>query len=151
VVVGDGPLRRRLQRRYPWCHFTGFLPRPELAAHYASGDLFLYPSVTETFGNVVTEAMASGLPVVAFNYAAAARYLRHEQNGYLVPLENRDAFLLGALQLASDPLLRQPLGRAARITAEGISWDAVIDGFETDLARVAAGSGPAWACSPGKA
>ncbi len=151
VVVGDGPLRRRFERRYPWCHFTGFLPRPQLAATYASADLFLYPSVTETFGNVVTEAMASGLPVVAFNYAAAARYLRHEQNGYLVPLENRDAFLLGALQLASDSLLRQALGRAARLTAEGISWDAVIDGFERDLALVATGPNPLLACNPGQA
>ncbi|HEY0944032.1 MAG TPA: glycosyltransferase family 1 protein [Opitutaceae bacterium] len=138
VIVSDGPLRKRLTRTYPWAHFTGFLPREDLARHYASGDLFLYASLTETFGNVVTEAMAGGLPVVAFAYAAAARYITHGANGWLVPLGNADAFVQSAVAVARDGGLRRRLGPAARATAETISWDLVIDGLERDLREVAA-------------
>lgn len=141
VVVGDGPLRRKLQRRRPRFHFTGFLPREELARHYASGDLFLYASLTETFGNVVTEAMASALPVAAFAYAAAGRYIRHGENGWHVPLGDEAQFVAGAVTLARDRGLRLRLGAAARATAETLSWDLVVDGLERDL-REAARAGP---------
>jgi glycosyltransferase involved in cell wall biosynthesis len=137
VVVSDGPLRKTLQRDHPHAHFTGFLPRESLAAAYASADLFLYPSLTETFGNVATEAMASGLPVVAFNYAAPARFIRHGENGWLVPFGDRARFLEAARHLASDDVLRARLGPAARRTAEGISWDFVVDRLERDFTEVA--------------
>lgn len=137
VIVGDGPLRKKLARNYPWIRFTGFLPRAELARHYASADLFLYASMTETFGNVVTEAMASGLPVLAFNYAAPARYIRSNENGVTVPFDDRSAWLEAANSLATGPARRRRLGEAARATAEGISWTHVIDGFERDLHEVA--------------
>jgi glycosyltransferase involved in cell wall biosynthesis len=138
IITSDGPLRKKLERQNPWIHFTGNLSRDDLARHYASADLFLYPSLTETFGNVVTEAMASGLPVVAFNYAAAARFLRREENGCPVPFGDHDAFVAAAVRLADDSALRHQLGSAARQTAEGIPWDRVIDGFEADLREVAA-------------
>lgn len=137
VIVSDGPLRKKLARENPHIAFTGFLPREELAAHYASADLFLYASLTETFGNVVTESMASGLPVVAFNYAAAARYIRHLHNGWLVTLGDSSAFVEAATGVATDPALRAKLGREARKTAEGISWENVIDGLERDLLELA--------------
>jgi len=138
IITSDGPLRNKLVRQNPWVRFTGILPRDELARHYASADLFLYPSLTETFGNVTIEAMASGLPVVAFNYAAAARFIRHRENGWHVPLDDRNAFLAASLQVASDARLRSRLGAAARQTADGIPWDKVIDGFEADLHEVTA-------------
>lgn len=137
VIVSDGPLRKKLARAHPDIAFTGFVSRDDLASHYASADLFLYASLTETFGNVVTEAMASGLPVVAFNYAAAARYLRHLQNGWLVALDQSDAFVSAAVTLAQDAPLRVRLGAEARKTAEGISWDHVIQGLEQDLLELA--------------
>lgn len=137
VLVSDGPLRNKLQRENPWIHFTGFLSRESLAEHYASADLFLYASLTETFGNVITESLASGLPVVAFNYAAAARYIRHLTNGWLVTLGDERAFIEGAITVAGDAALRQQFGREARKTAEGISWDGVIDGLERDLLEIA--------------
>lgn len=133
ILVSDGPLRRKLERQMPWARTTGFLPRGELAQHYASADLFVYPSQTETFGNVVTEGMASGLPVLAYHYAAPARFIRSGENGLTVPFGDRDAFLQAALRLARDPSSRQRFGAAARKTAETISWDAVIAGFERDL------------------
>lgn len=137
VIVSDGPMRKKLQRDNPDVQFTGFVSREDLAAHYASADLFLYASLTETFGNVVTEAMASGLPVVAFNYAAAARYIRHLHNGWLVTLADETAFLEGASHVAADGALRAKFGIEARKTAEGISWDHVIDGLERDLLELA--------------
>ena len=136
VVASDGPLRKKLQRAHPWAVFTGFLEREDLARHYASADVFLYPSTTETFGNVVTESMASGIAVCAYDYAAAALYLRHQENGWLVPLDDEAAFMSGALALAADARLRARLGHVARATAENIPWARVIDGFARDLAEV---------------
>ncbi|HZP60474.1 MAG TPA: glycosyltransferase family 1 protein [Opitutaceae bacterium] len=133
VLVSDGPLRRKLQRAHSEAHFTGFLEAGALAEHYASSDLFLYPSLTETFGNVVLEAMASGLPVAAFNYAAAARFIRHGENGWLVPFGDRRAFLAGAQTLSADAALRRRLGAAARAAVETVPWEGIVAGFERDL------------------
>ena len=76
VIVGDGPSRAELQRRLPNAVFTGALTGEPLAAAYASADVFVFPSLTETFGNVVTEAMASGLAVCAFDTAAAHQHIQ---------------------------------------------------------------------------
>ena len=100
VLVGDGPMRKELQTRCPEAIFAGQRNGGDLAAHYASADLFLFPSVTETFGNVTTEAMASGLAVVAFDYAAAGRLIRHGENGALVPFEDDAAFVATATRTA---------------------------------------------------
>jgi glycosyltransferase involved in cell wall biosynthesis len=140
LVASDGPLRRRLEKKASYAHFTGFLPREELAAHYASADLFLYPSLTETFGNVVPEAMASGLPVVAFKYAAAGRYIAHNEHGWVAPVDDETSFIEGAVHLASSPELRARLGQAARAVACTISWERVIDGLEQDLLQVIQGA-----------
>jgi glycosyltransferase involved in cell wall biosynthesis len=141
VLASDGPLRKKLQRLYPWAVFTGFLERDDLARHYASADAFLYPSLTETFGNVVTESMASGLAICAYDYAAAARYLRHRENGLLSPLDDATQFTAHSLTLAGDFRHRRQLGLAARVTAENIPWSHVIEGFARDLTEVAR-SGP---------
>ncbi|WP_346432934.1 glycosyltransferase [Breoghania sp.] len=66
VVVGGGPQLEDLKRNYPDVHFTGAKFGEELAAHYAAGDVFVFPSLTDTFGNVVLEVLASGVPVAAF-------------------------------------------------------------------------------------
>ncbi|MBU3668234.1 MAG: glycosyltransferase family 1 protein, partial [Rhodocyclaceae bacterium] len=87
VMVGDGPAITALQQRHPEVIFSGVRHGEDLATHYASADLFVFPSLTETFGNVTLEAMASGLPVVAFDYAAAAQYLTAE-SGCLAPVDD---------------------------------------------------------------
>lgn len=136
VMVGDGPQRQALQRRCPEAVFAGVQRGEALAAHYASADGFLFPSLTETFGNVVVEAMASGLPVVAFDTAAAGMHVRNGENGCLVPVGDTAAFTHAATQLAVDAALRARLGRAARATAQALDWPRVLEGFEAALLAV---------------
>ncbi len=133
LLVGDGPLRGSLAERLPGAIVAGSRHGDDLAAHYASADLFLFPSLTETFGNVTTEAMASGLPVVAFDYAAAAQMIRPGEQGVLVPLGDGDEFVRAALALAGSRACRQALGEAARRRAQAQDWDSVVSRFEAEL------------------
>ena len=136
VLVGDGPERIRLARAHPRCRFVGAKVGDELAAHYASGDLFLFPSLTETFGNVVTEAMASGLAVNAFDYAAAHEHIRHASNGSLSPVGDDTAFIEQAMADVAEPQRLRAMGAAARRTAESLSWPQVIATVEERLQDV---------------
>jgi glycosyltransferase involved in cell wall biosynthesis len=138
VLVGDGPLRRSLERQHPECIFTGFIPRDELARHCASADIYIHASLTETFGNVLTEAMVSGLAVASFDYAAGRQFIRSEENGLTVPVDRPEALIAAAVRLATDGELRRRLRRAARATLEAQSWENVVVQFEADLARIAA-------------
>ncbi len=136
VLVGDGPLRVRLQREHRECIFTGFVPRTELARHYASADIYIHASLSETFGNVLTEAMASGLAVAGFDYAAARQFVTHGKNGLTVPCDRSEALVEAAVLLATDDLLRAQLRPLARLAVEAQSWDTVIARFEADLRQV---------------
>jgi glycosyltransferase involved in cell wall biosynthesis len=136
VLVGDGPQADALRRACPTAHFAGQRRGEDLAAHYASADLFAFPSLTETFGNVTPEAMASGLPVVAFDSAAAGQLIRSGENGVLVPPPGTSDFVAAVLALAADAPRRAALGHAARETVQAIGWDAVVAGFEAVLASV---------------
>jgi len=136
VMVGDGPERTALAARHPDIVFTGTRTGEDLAAHYASADIFLFPSLTETFGNVTLEAMASGLAVVAYDYAAAQQYLAHERSGLLAPFDDSEAFVRLAAALATDPGRAAFLRVRARASAERIDWDNVFDDFEAVLRDV---------------
>jgi glycosyltransferase involved in cell wall biosynthesis len=136
VMVGDGPARKELQARHPGIRFAGARAGEDLAAHYASADLFLFPSMTETFGNVTLEAMASGLAVLAYDYAAARQHIAHEGSGLLAPFGDSAAFVRLATALASDPARVQSLRLRARAVAEGIDWEQVFADFEGVLVDV---------------
>ncbi len=125
VLVGDGPLAARLRVRHPEIVFPGARTGADLAAHYASADLFLFPSLTETFGNVTLEAMASGLAVVAFDYAAAHQHIIHGRSGLLAPRGDPAAFVAAARQLAEEPGLLQRLGPAARQAVSDFDWERI--------------------------
>jgi glycosyltransferase involved in cell wall biosynthesis len=125
-----------LERVHPTFHFGGLMSRDELARQYASADIFIHPSLTETFGNVLTEAMASGLAVAAFDYAAARQFIRHRKNGLSVPRSSPDALVEAAVTLATRPVLREQLRIAAREALLEQSWDKVVARFETDLQEV---------------
>jgi len=143
VLVGDGPERIRLAKQYPGHFFAGIQRGQSLAAHYASADLFLYPSLTETFGNVTLEAMASGLAVVAFNYAAARDHIRTDVNGLLARFGDHGEFKALAAGLACDPVRIGRLGRSARAAAISVDWDRVIDALEQVLSTSASREQPA--------
>ncbi|HEV7819551.1 MAG TPA: glycosyltransferase family 1 protein [Burkholderiales bacterium] len=130
VMVGDGPSRPALRRQYPEVNFTGTRRGEELAAHYASGDLFLFPSMTETFGNVTLEAMASGLAVVAYNYAAAAAHIKHCQNGFLAAYGDADEFSRFAAEAVTHMKALRRMRAAARFTAQTLDWDRIVADLE---------------------
>lgn len=138
VLVGDGPDRAALQARHPAHVFAGMRTGEDLAAHFASGDVFLFPSTTETYGNVTMEAMASGLAVVAYDYAAAARHIRHEMNGLLAKFDDADAFTRLAAALTRDRERIKRLGAAARATTERLDWSWIVGEFESALLELAA-------------
>ncbi len=136
VLVGDGPLRPALQAAHPECIFTGFIPRDDLSRHYASADIYVHASLTETFGNVLTEAMASGLAVAAFDYAAARQFVRHGENGLAFPCNRPELLVSAAADLARDAALRTRLRTAAAVSFANQSWEAIVDRFAADLAAV---------------
>jgi glycosyltransferase involved in cell wall biosynthesis len=137
VLVGDGPELPRLRREYPEFHYEGMKRGEDLARHYASGDLFVFPSTTETFGNVVTEAMASGLVPVAYDYAAPRQFVRDGENGFLAVFEDGGAYL-AALDRALDRRADWPaLGRAARESTAELDWTKIVRGFVKELEEAA--------------
>jgi glycosyltransferase involved in cell wall biosynthesis len=136
VVVGDGPEGAALRASHREFVFAGMRSGAPLAEHYASADVFLFPSLTETFGNVTTEAMASRLAVVAFDYAAARQYIRHRSSGLLAPFGEPDGFVAAAQELAADPRLRARARDAALETARGLTWSRVVDELENVFAEV---------------
>ncbi len=128
VFVGDGPDRERLARLRPDVVFAGQQQGEALAAHYASADVFLFASLTETFGNVVPEAMASGLALLAYDHAAASALVRHGENGLLAKAGDREAYLALARRLAGEWAQVRALGRAARETTLRLDWGRIVDG-----------------------
>jgi glycosyltransferase involved in cell wall biosynthesis len=133
VLVGDGPLRAQLQAELPEALFCGVQRGEALAAHYASGDLFLFPSLSETFGNVVLEALASGLAVVAFDQAAAAQHIRHGHNGALASPGDERAFIEAAHWLLEDVENLRRVRLNARQHAGKQGWPAIVEQFEHHL------------------
>lgn len=129
VLVGHGPDYQRLYERHEGVIFVGSRVGEDLARHYASADAFLFPSQSETFGNVVLEAMASGLAVVAYDEAAAGIHICHGENGLLAESGDIATFLRHSSTLLNNHAYRGELGRAARRSMEGISWETVTDEF----------------------
>lgn len=139
VWVGDGPSREQLARDNPDFIFCGIQRGETLARHFASGDLFVFSSHSETFGNVTLEAMASGVPTVAFDYGAAREYLRHDIHGAAIACTDdgsRDdaGFIAAVTRIGSDDVLRGAMRIAAREAVSGLRPEQVAADFD-DLLR----------------
>ena len=137
VLVGDGPLAHELRKKNVGYVIAGRKVNGELSRHYASADVFLFPSMSETFGNVTLEAMASGLGIVAYDYAAAREVLRHRTSALLAPFGDAHAFIGQAEHLARTPELARSLGKEARKAAESLTWERIVQDFEAVLLELA--------------
>ena len=136
VFVGDGPLRKQLEKTCPEAVFAGVRKNEELAAHYASGDLFLFASLTETFGNVVPEALASGLAVLSYAIAGAKELIITEQNGVLVTPGEELQFVNAAIELATNMHKQQQIRQAAAASVAHLGWESIYSSFVETLSVV---------------
>lgn len=127
VVIGDGPARRRLERRLPDARFVGWQSGVELATLVASLDVFVHTGPHETFCQAIQEALASGVPVVAPAMGGPLDLVRHGENGWLFPPDAPELMAQAVSSLAADPGARRAMGRRARASVEGRSWEVVGD------------------------
>ncbi|MEO8672052.1 MAG: glycosyltransferase family 1 protein [Tahibacter sp.] len=142
VFVGDGPTRRALQTANPDFIFCGSLRGEALATHFACADLFLFSSLSETFGNVTLEAMASGVATVAFDYGAAREHIVDGLSGRRISHDRPEEFVEAALQLARGVEQRRDMGLAARNAVLALSPTSVTEHFAQILASLQPGCRP---------
>lgn len=129
IVAGDGPYLKELKARFPQVLWTGMLRPQELATHYASADIFLMPSLTETYGNVLLEAMSSGLVTVSFDYAAARHYVVDGLNGFKAEPGNLEQFNNKIYTALKNQDYCSNIAIEARKTILPISWDTYVEKF----------------------
>jgi glycosyltransferase involved in cell wall biosynthesis len=129
-------MRTELQEKHTDIIFAGFRVGADLAQHYASADLFMFASKTETFGNVTIEAMASGLAVVAFRHAAAGELIVSGTNGMLADPANDHSFEAAAQALLHNPALMRSIGQQAWHTANTLGWPTVVEKTETVFQKI---------------
>lgn len=138
VLVGDGPLRSTLEAALPDAYFAGHQAGSDLARWFASADVFVFPSTTETLGNVVLEALASGLPAVVVNRGGPQDLVDHGETGYVVPANDPPAMAEAVARLLDRPELRQAMGEAARRSASPRNWEeingALVDSYRSVIA-----------------
>ncbi len=149
VLVGDGPARRTMESGQPGLVFAGMRTGEDLARHYASADLFLFPSLTETFGNVILEALASGVPVIAYRMAAAAEHVRHVETGMLVQAGANAEFIRAAVDFLLKPDMLARGREAAAASVAGQRWEQVVERLEAAL-HDAIGAHGAISANPGR-
>lgn len=144
AIVGDGPARVDLEELLHDTRtvFTGYLQGQDLSRAYATADLFVFPSDSETFGNVVTEAMASGLPVVAARAGGPVDHVRDGETGLFFKPDSVEDMIAQVQRLIADADLRRQLGANARAYAETQTWTAILDGLLGDYESVIAGYRP---------
>ena len=125
LVIGEGPARGWFEQQLPDAIFTGQITGTDLARALASADVFFNPSITEAFGNVTLEAMASGLPVIAAEATGATSLVHVGQTGMLVDGTDADAFAEAIVQYARDPEMRRRHGLAGLEIAKTMDWDTI--------------------------
>lgn len=122
MIVGDGPAKKELEHMLPEAHFTGFVTGDELSRAYASSDVFLFPSETETFGNVTLEAMSSGLPCVVADATGSRSLVESGVNGFLAAPRDTEAFAECVSKIIDNSSVHENMSKAARQKAQAYSW-----------------------------
>ena len=122
AFVGDGPYLKELRALLPDAAFTGYLAGLELAQAFASSDVFLFPSTTDTFGNVILEALASGVPCVVSDQGGPKDLIVHGTTGYITRALDAGDFTAHVAKLADDPALRQTMGIEAHRAVQDRDW-----------------------------
>lgn len=133
LVAGDGPAGEDLRKMLPNAIFTGFLQGDQLADAYANSDLFLFPSDTETFGNVTLEAMASGVPCIVADAPGSGSLVKDGENGYLLRVSDSDRFLKRAEELLLNKVLRESMGARSVELAQEYRLSRIQQGFLEEL------------------
>lgn len=138
MFVGNGPEEETIRAAVPDALFTGFLVGDDLSRAYASADIFLFPSESETFGNVTLEAMASGLPTVCADASGSRSLVADGETGYLISASDEAGFIERLAGLIENAPLRARMGKAARQRALKFSWDDILSGLLQSYADVVA-------------
>jgi glycosyltransferase involved in cell wall biosynthesis len=144
AIVGDGPARESLEKRFKGSKtvFTGYLHGEDLAAAYASADVFAFPGANETFGNVVIEAMSSGLPVVVPNSGGVVDFVEEGVSGLMFEAEEPGSFRRAVERLLANPVEAAAMGMAGRAKAESMQWEVVNDAALQDFMGLVEGRIP---------
>ena len=135
VFAGDGPMRGVTQAKCPEALFLGMCTHEQLATLYASADLLLFPSLTETFGNVTLESLACATPVLAFDCAAAGEFITHQHNGWLAHRDDRQSYIQTALAITANPHTLIHAREHTRASVEQLGWDEIAGQVETLFQR----------------
>lgn len=137
IVAGDGPAGEEMKRQMPEAIFMGKLPHTKLAKLYASSDVFIFPSISETYGNVVVEAMASGLPCVIADGGGSADLVRHGQTGYKCLPKSAGDYLIYIRMLLADPTLHKFMHDTGLAYAQKLDWKNLTDRYFEEVTRLA--------------
>lgn len=133
IIAGEGSAKESLMKSMPHAIFLGHVEHNELSTLYASADVFLFPSISETYGNVVIEAMASGLPCVIGNGGGTTDLVTDKCNGLICDPNNHNQYIKGIEHLLNSPLLRQSMIGKGLEFVKGLSWDNLVDTYFQDL------------------
>jgi len=136
VIAGEGNAERELKEALPYAFFTGSLGHDDLTKLYASADIFLFTSISETYGNVVAEAMACGLPCVIANGGGSADFVQNGINGYSCKHDDVDLFVNRITTLLIDESTRKRFSENGLKYVSGLSWDSLAETYFEDLKRL---------------
>jgi glycosyltransferase involved in cell wall biosynthesis len=132
AIVGEGPYRAELEKLLPGAIFTGILHGRELGVAYASSDLFVFPSTTDTYGNVVVEAMAAGLPVAVSDVGGPRELVKNSQMGRVLPARDASAWTEGLAQMLAKPPGPEERRTLAQQAGGERRWDRAFARFWAD-------------------
>jgi glycosyltransferase involved in cell wall biosynthesis len=135
VFAGDGPMRTATEAKCPDALFVGMCTHQQLATLYASADLLLFPSLTETFGNVTLGSLACATPVLAFDCAAAGEFITHGTNGWLAPCDHRQSYIQCALEISLNPATLAQARSHTRSSIEHLGWHEIAGQVEAIFQR----------------